>query len=530
MPTSPTTSSESSPPARGPELALRAAAELELRRRRREKTFDLWLAEVSPTWTWHWPHLRFMRDQLADVTAGRLRFLMQFCPPRHGKTEQNTVRYAAYRIERDPATRVIIAAYNQGMAKKFSRKVHRLLKGRVAMDPAHQALDDWATLAGGGVRAVGVGSGVTGAGADLIIIDDPIKSRLEANSQTYRDRTWDWFTDDLFTRLEPGGSILLTLTRWHEADLAGAIQKSEIGTDWRVVNLPAIAEEGDPLGREVGEALCPDRYPIEELERRKRLMKANFWALFQGQPRPAEGNAFKRGWFRYWSRDDQNPDLIRLAKDDGRTKLVKLADCRKFVTGDLAVTEKTQADYTVFALWAVTPDSDLILLDLWRDQIEQPAILDLAFGIQRNSQPSHFTIGTQGIGKPIVQNMRRGRTRDDGTREPGLAVRAVVEDSDKLSKATTAIVRTEAGQVFFPSGAVWLEPFEAELLAFPNGKNDDQADVLSFAAEEVFWNGGAEEPEEERLAREQAEAEARKREADAVRDDPDHDHWWNDDD
>lgn len=464
-----------------------------------------------------------MRAHLEEVTSGRLRYLMQFCPPRHGKTEQNTVRYAAYRIERDPTTRVILGAYNLRLAKKFSRKVHRLLMGRVAMNPKVQAQDEWETAAGGGVRAAGIHTGVTGVGADLIILDDPIKGRQEANSDAFRTQLWDAFTDDFYTRQEPGCAILITLTRWHEMDLAGQVLASDIGPDWRVVNLPAIAEEDDPLGRRPGEALCPDRYPIEELERRKRLMRGNFWALFQGQPRPAEGNAFKSLWFRYWTRDDDHPDLIRLAKPDGRTRLLKLADCRVFATADLAVSEKAQADYTVFCVWAVTPDSDLILLEIHREQIGQPEIIDLAYRIAAAWRPRHFTISAAGIGLPIIQNMRRGRTLDDGTRQPGLTIRAIQETTDKLTKAGTAIIRTEAGQVFFPAGHPLLPALENELLSLPNGHHDDIADNVSIAAEEVFWTGGAAESDNVQAAREdagQAIAEEEYR-------DPDAEHWWN---
>jgi hypothetical protein len=124
----------------GPSLRLRAAAELELRRRRR--SFDAWLPEVSPTWTWHWPHLAYMRAQLDRVTRGDLRFLMTFCPPRHGKTEQNTVRYAAWRLEKDPAARIILGAYNATLAKKFSRKIRKIVAGRVPLSKERNAADD----------------------------------------------------------------------------------------------------------------------------------------------------------------------------------------------------------------------------------------------------------------------------------------------------------------------------------------------------------------------------------------------------
>lgn len=467
-----------------------------------------------------------MRAQLARLTSGEIRYLMMSCPPRHGKTEQNTVRYAAWMLERDPSFRWIVGAYNQGMAEKFSRKILRIVTGRVPLDPDQRSVKDWATTSGGGVRACGVGSGVTGAGANGILIDDPVKSRREAESEAYRRRLWDWFTDDLYTRQEPGCFIALTMTRWHELDLAGQILASEIAPDWAVVNLPALAEEGDPLGRPVGEALCPERYPVEELERRRRLLGRNFYALFQGSPRPAEGNKYKRGWFRYYTRPEGSPDLLRLARDDGRTRTVKLADCRVFATVDLAVTEKTQADYTVIAVWAVTPDSDLVLLDLYREQYEEPRIVDLAYTVFEKWHPGYFAVEANGIGKPIIQNLRRGTVDAEGVRRPGLPVRAIHQHLDKIARASTAIVRVEAGQVYFPAQAPWLEAFEAELLGFPNAAHDDQADVVSLGADDVFWRGDSGiEDEARRDAR--LEAESTEREARAAEwHDIEAPHWW----
>ncbi len=146
---------------------------------------------------------------------------------------------------------------------------------------------------------------MTGQGANLIIIDDPVKSREEANSVAYRERCWDWYTNDLYTRLEPGGAIILIMTRWHEDDLAGRILASEDGPNWTVISLPAEAGENDPIGRAVGEALCPDRFPLEKLQEIKRVLGTDYYALYQQTPQPPEGNLFKRDWFR---RDAIIPD------------------------------------------------------------------------------------------------------------------------------------------------------------------------------------------------------------------------------
>ena len=353
-------------------------------------------------------------------------------------------------------------------------------------------------------------------GADLILIDDPVKSRFEANSKAYRDRCWEWFTDDLYTRQEPGCAIVLTMTRWHEEDLAGLILASEVGPEWSVVNLPALAEKADPLGRAEGEAIWPDRYPVAELERRKKLMGAsNFAALFQGSPRPADGTKFRRGSFRYWRHPEGAPDLIELGLFEGRTKLVRLRDCLVFATVDTAVTARTSADYTVFSVWAKTPDSDLILLAVYRDQVEEPGVIDLAYTVFTRWNPSYFAVEENGIGKPIIQNLRRGVVDGDGKKRPGLPVRAIVAETDKISRASTAVVRVESGQVYFPAKAEWLDAWESELLTFPNG-HDDQVDTLSLAANNVFYLGGsdidtaeaiAEREKTEKAERDKAQAE-----------------------
>lgn len=277
--------------------------------------FRDWLPTVTPTYRWDWPHLRYLQDRLQRVADGSLKRLIVSCPPRHGKTEQGTVRYPVYRLVQNPHTRVIIAAYNATLARKFSRKARRIARAlQMPLSTERDAAEEWETTAGGGVRAVGVGEGVTGQGADLIVIDDPVKSREEAESEVYRDKTWEWYTDDLYSRCEPNAAIVITMTRWHEDDLVGRILASEDASRWEVVNLPAFAEEHDPLGRQVGEALCPERYDEEALRSIQRVQTAySFGALYQGHPTAREGSMFPRdkveivdeapanlAWVRFW--------------------------------------------------------------------------------------------------------------------------------------------------------------------------------------------------------------------------------------
>jgi predicted phage terminase large subunit-like protein len=269
----------------------------EIERERARRDFDVWLDQVTPTWEWRWRHLVYIRTYLDRVTRGDLKRLMLFVPPRHGKSEQTTIRYPTWRLERDPTLRVIVGAYNQILANKFSRKARRIAVQRMDLSAERVAVEDWETAQGGGFRVVGVGGGITGQGGDLIIIDDPVKNREEANSQAYRDRVWEWYTDDLYTRLEPGAAIILIMTRWHEDDLAGRILVSDDAPSWTVVKLPAEAEENDPMGRKPGEALCPERYPLENLKRIHQVLGNSYYALYQQTPVAPEGEMFKRAWF-----------------------------------------------------------------------------------------------------------------------------------------------------------------------------------------------------------------------------------------
>lgn len=217
-------------------------------------------------------------------------------PPRHGKSELVTIRYPVWRILRQPNFRCIIGAYNLELAQQFSRRGQRIAE-ETGIELAITKADDWETTKGGGVRATGVGSGITGRGANLIMIDDPVKSREEANSPSYRRRCWDWYRDDLYTRLEPDGAIILIMTRWHNDDLAGRILDSDDGSNWTIISLPAEAGDNDPIGRELGAALCPDRFDADELQSIKKVLGNSYYALYQQSPVSPEGEMFKRAWF-----------------------------------------------------------------------------------------------------------------------------------------------------------------------------------------------------------------------------------------
>ncbi len=423
-------------------------------------------------------HLDLLNRRLADVVAGGNGRVLVLMPPRHGKSELCSVYLPAWYLGTHPDRRVILASHEADFAASWGRRSRDVLEehGRslfgVEVRSDSAAANRW-DIAGrrGGMITAGVGGTLTGRGCDLLIIDDPHKSAEEAQSQTYRDRVWDWYRAVARTRLEPGASVVVIQTRWHEDDLAGRLLTGgeHGGEQWEVLGLPALAEEDDPLGRAHGEPLWPERFSLEELTRIRRSIGSHWWAaLYQQRPQPLDGGIFKRSWFRrFRSRDDR----YELIQPEG-AKVVTMGDCRRFCTVDLAASTKTSADYTVVATWAATPDKDLLLLDRVRLRLEGPDHVPLLRTTYQRWKPGFIAIERTGFQLTLIQQ---------ATRE-GLPVRELVADTDKISRALVAAARMEAGTVYFPADEPWVGEFEDELLAFPSGRHDDQVDVLAYAA------------------------------------------------
>ena len=420
---------------------------------------------------------------------------MIFLPPRHGKSELVTVRYSAWRLEMEPTLNVIIGSYNQKLANRFSRKIRRIAESRINISRNRRAADEWETTAGGGVKAVGVGAGITGFGGGLIIIDDPVKNRAEAESKTYRDNVWDWFNDDIYTRLEPGASVVLIQTRWHDDDLAGRLlkEKEDGGEEWDVVCLPALAEaeardEGggmkdesdtsdsslrpppsslaDALDRKEGEALCPERYDREALLRIKRKLGAySFAALYQQRPMPLEGGLFKREWFK--NIIDKHPAGLKW--------------CRGY---DLAVSTKTSADYTASFRCAIDKEGNLYIADGFRKRIEFPEQRRFAIERMTTERDTRHGIELALHGQALIQELRRE------VRVRGASFRGVKVDGDKYTRASSWANLAEEGKVYLVKGA-WIDDFLDEVCRFTGkgDKHDDQVDAVSLAVRMLAKGG-----------------------------------------
>lgn len=378
---------------------------------------------------------------------------MVFAPPQHGKSSLVTVRYPVYRLELDPKLRIIIGAYNQERSAEFSRLARRIARERLDISDERSADRDWQTTQGGGVRAVGVGVGVTGYPGELIIIDDPVKSREEANSQTYRDRVWEWYTQDLYPRLQPGGALIVITTRWHEDDLAGRILASDDGGSWTVISLPAEAEEDDPLGRQPGEALCPERYDLAALANRKSVLGSwAYTALYQQRPAPAEGGIIKRHWIRVYDRQPETLD-------------------RTIASWDMAFKDSVGSSYVVGQVWGQV-GGDFYLLWQVREHLDFPATLK-AVRSMNERYPSVLVklVEDKANGPAVIASLRHEVS--------GLIAYPVAGSKESRLQAVSPLF--EAGNVYLPGGVGWLDEYINELCTFPNAAHDDQVDATSQA-------------------------------------------------
>ncbi|MCK4814533.1 phage terminase large subunit, partial [bacterium] len=311
---------------------------------------------------------------------------------------------------------------------------------------------------------------------NCFIIDDPIKNQDEANSKLQRDRVDEWYKSVVYTRLDTDiSSIILMMTRWHDDDLAGRRIKemNKGGEEWTVVSIPAIAEKDDLLGRTIGAPLWPQRFPLPYLNKIKGTIGIDWWtALYQQNPIQQTGKLFKRQYFRYFTKEN---DIYKLWAQDGSSKSVKVGDCWIFQTCDPAASTRESADYFALATWAVTPENDLLLLDMFRERLEGPDQPALFKQLNDLWHPQFQAVETAGLGKTLFQMLVREGLPVQDLQSSG-------QDLDKLTRARPAAARMKAGAVYFSKGAHWLPDYEDELIAFDKGAHDDQVDVTSYGA------------------------------------------------
>ncbi len=406
-------------------------------------------------------HHTLIAEKLEAVERGEIDRLMINMPPRHGKSELASRRFPAWFLGRHPSKSVIAASYNSDLATDFGRQVRNILatpEYEVLFDTKlsddSRAANRWNTADGGGYVAAGVGTAITGRGADILLIDDPLKDREEADSELQRQKIWDWYTSTAYTRLAPGGRVIVIQTRWHEDDLTGRLIADEArgGDKWVKLELPAIDDSGN--------ALWPDFYPLHVLERTRSVLTAggrsrDWSALYQQRPTPDEGDYFKREWFRYY-------DIAPI-------------HLRTYGASDYAVTAKG-GDYTVHLIAGVDPDDNLYILDVWRSQAESHVWVETYIDMIAKWKPLKWG-QEQGqiiksLGPFIDKRMRERRVYCH--QEPMSSV------ADKPTRARSFQARASMGKVYLPHNAPWVPDLISEMLTFPAGKHDDQIDALGL--------------------------------------------------
>jgi predicted phage terminase large subunit-like protein len=437
------------------------------------------------------------------VVSGEIKRLIIECPPRIGKTEKVNVRFPAYLLELDPSQPFMIGGYNDKFARRLSRKVKKQVTGRVPLSRDRTAADDWETEAGGGIRAAGVGVGIAGLPAKGIFIDDPVKNHADAYSQAHRDKVWDWWIEDLYTRLEPDGFVIVTMARRHENDLVGRLIKADESEDedapededhsekWVVVRLPSLAEaEGDALGRTEGEALCPERFPAKKLRRMRRKMgEAAFSSLHQQRPAPASGLVFKSEWFRYYTTREHPIIENGLAIPTRPETFTNSA-----ISIDCSFKDKSTSDFVAGLVGGRRGANCYILPDHIHDRLDFPATIKATRGLSaRNPDATHKLVEDKANGPAVIATLK--------SEIAGLI--GVEPEGDKVSRAHAVTHMFESGNVWFPhpSIAPWVKKLVLELLQFPLGAHDDLTDALTQLLRRFDRQIQAEEAERERVRR-----------------------------
>lgn len=409
------------------------------------------------------------------VAAGAIKRLMIFMPPRHGKSFFTSQYFPAWYLGNFPEQRVILASYEATFAASWGRKTREALTEArelglfgVRVAQGNSSVSDWGLEkhdgrrwrpTAGGMITAGVGGAITGRGFNLGIIDDPVKNAEEAQSATYRERSWDWYNSTFATRAEPDAAQIIIETRWHEDDLAGRILATA-QDPWEVIRFPAIAEEEDVLGRKPGEALWPERYDVDALDLIRQERGSHWWAaMYQQRPTAREGGYFKRHWF----------EIVDAAPAQ------TVAKCRYW---DKAATDQG-GDYTAGVRVSRTAEGVFVVEDVIRDQLSSGAVKQTVLQAAQ----------VDGDACEIAMEQEPGSSGKDVIADYAKLLRGYRFRGDKVTgskevRADGLAAQAEAGNVKLVRGP-WNEAFLTELAAFPNGANDDQVDAASGAFRRV---------------------------------------------
>lgn len=450
--------------------AQRELAKRELARRR----FLPFVQRFNPDYQAGWVHKDICNrlEQFSqDVVDRKSPRLMIFMPPRHGKSQLTSKTFPAWHLGHNPRHEFIACSYSGALSMSFSRNVRMIMRDQAyqslfptRLDPDSQSVEAWMTTVGGGLVAAGVGGAITGKGAHIMLIDDPVKNREDADSENARQLCWDWYTSTAYTRLAPGGGVLVIQTRWHDDDLSGRLLEAQDhgGDEWEIVLYEAIASNDEEF-RHRGEPLHEERYDLPALQRiRKAVGERDWHALYQQTPVADTGNYFQDGMMPTY---DQMPDLDNL---------------NVYQAWDFAVGVKEENDYTVGITVGMDKDARLYVLDVCRGKWD-------GFGIVNQILDSYERW------KPLIVGMEKGQIqmslktfldREVMRRECfGFNAEPLSPGkNDKMARARGIQGLMQQQQVLFPRPGTtsWVDSLTYELKRFPTGVHDDCVDALAY--------------------------------------------------
>lgn len=401
-------------------------------------------------------HHKKIADALMAVERGEITRLVIQAPARHGKSLLTSEYFPAWYLGRNPDKYIITATYGQELADDFGRKVRNQMRSaehgaafpQCKLSEDSQSASRFSTDNGGSYFALGVGGAATGRGAHLLVIDDPIKGREEADSETYRKRLRDWYLSVAYTRLMPGGAIIIMNTRWHEEDLTGWVLSEHKHENWTVIDLPALDEKGN--------ALWPEQYDEDALSRIKRTIGQREWqALYMQRPAPDTGDYFKRDWFKSY---DKAPKHLRI-----------------YGASDYAVTAD-DGDYTEHGVIGIDPDGECYLLDWWSGQTTSDVWIETQLDLIDKWKPQCW-VGESG---PIRRSVEPFLIRRMKERRSLCRLEWLPSIHDKPTRCRPFQAMAASGMVYVPTKEDWAQRLLRQLLTFPVGVFDDAVDVLSL--------------------------------------------------